>query len=155
MNRNLLSGLFLTFVSIYACVKAYQLKMGSASSPGPGFIPFGIAALLGLMSVYLCVRGILEVARGYQEKAAFKGVAWKKAMLVVVILACYGASFNSVGFLVSTFVLMMLLLWVVGRQKPALSLIISVVTAGGAYLLFVVLFSLPLPRGVLSYFLGE
>jgi hypothetical protein len=51
--------------------------------------------------------------------------------------------------------LMLLLLWVVGRQKPALSLIVSVVTAGGAHLLFVVLFSLPLPRGVLSYFLGE
>jgi len=155
LNRNLLSGLFLTLVSIYACVKAHQLGMGSANSPGPGFIPFGIGALLGLMSIYLCVRGIIQLARGYKEKPAFKGVAWKKAMLVVVMLACYGAFFNFLGFLVSTFMLMLLLLWVVGRQKPALSLIVSVVTAGGAHLLFVVLFSLPLPRGVLSYFLGE
>jgi putative tricarboxylic transport membrane protein len=155
LNRNLLSGLFLSLASIYACVRAYHLGMGSASSPGPGFIPFGIAALLGLMSIYLCVRGIVEVARGHEERAVFKGVAWKKAMLVVVILGGYGAFFNLLGFLIATFLFMMLLLWVVGRQKLSLSLIVSVVTAGGAHLLFVVLFNLPLPMGVFLYLFGE
>lgn len=155
LNRNLLSGLFLALLSAGTCIKAYQLGMGSASSPGPGFIPFGIAALLGLMSIYLCLHGIVQMARRQQEKPAFKGMAWKKAMLVILILACYGVFFNLLGFLVSTFILMLLLLWVVGRQKPVLSLIVSLVTAVGAHLLFVVLFDLPLPRGVLSYFLGE
>jgi putative tricarboxylic transport membrane protein len=155
LNRNLLSGLFLTFVSVYACVKAYQLGMGRASSPGPGFIPFGIAALLGLMSIYLCVHGIVQVAKGYKEKPVFRPVAWKKAMLVVVMLAGYGAFFNFLGFLVATFLLMMSLLWLVGRQKLSLSLIVSVVTAGGAHLLFVVLFNLPLPMGVFLYLFGE
>lgn len=155
LNRNLLSGLFLTLVSIYACVKAYQLGMGSANSPGPGFIPFGIGALLGLMSIYLCLRGIVQVARGHKEKAVFRQVAWKKAMLVLIILAGYGAFFNFLGFLVATFLLMMLLLWLVGRQRLSLSLIVSLVTAGGAHLLFVVLFNLPLPRGVLSYLMGK
>jgi putative tricarboxylic transport membrane protein len=155
LNRNFLSGIFLTFVSIGACVRAYQLGMGSLNSPGPGFIPFGIAALLGLMSIYLCVRGIVQVAGGYKEKALFGQIAWKKAMLVLVILAGYGAFFNFVGFLVSTFALMLLLLWAIGRQKLFLSLMVSLVTAGAAHLLFVVLFNLPLPKGVLSYLLGE
>ena len=155
LNRNLLSGLFLSLVSVGACVKAYQLGMGSANSPGPGFIPFGIAALLGVMSIYLCARGIVQVAGGHKEKPVFRQVAWKKAMLVLVILVGYGAFFNFLGFLVATFVLMMLLLSVVGRQKISLSLVVSLVTAGCAHLLFVVLFNLPLPRGVLSYLMGE
>ncbi|MEO0250483.1 MAG: tripartite tricarboxylate transporter TctB family protein, partial [candidate division WOR-3 bacterium] len=151
----LLSGLFLILVSIGACVKAYQLGMGSVNSPGPGFIPFCIGALLGLMSIYLCAHGIVQVVGGYKERALFRGVAWKKSLLVAAMLGCYAAFFNLLGFLVSTFVLMLLLLWVVGRQRLLSSLIVSVLTAGGAHLLFVVLFGLPLPRGVLSYVLGE
>ncbi len=154
-NYNLLSGAFLALLSIGACVKAYGLGLGSGSNPGPGLIPFAIAALLGLMSIYLCLRGVVQVARGYEEKAAFKGVGWRKALLVLIILAAYGAFLNFLGFPFATFIFMMSLLWIAGRQTLRLSLTVSILTVGCAYVLFIVLFDLPLPRGSLWYLFGE
>ena len=52
-NRDSISGLFLTLLCVGACIMAYRLGLGTGSKPGPGLAPFGIAALLGLMSVYL------------------------------------------------------------------------------------------------------
>jgi putative tricarboxylic transport membrane protein len=154
-NYNLFSGLFLTALSIGASVKAYFLGLESASSPGPGLIPFAISALLGLMSIYLCLRGVIQVASGYEEKEAFKGVGWRKAMLILIILTGYAAFFNFLGFPFATFIFMMSLLWMVGRQTLRLSLTVSLLTVGCAYVLFIVLFDLPLPRGSLWYLFGE
>jgi putative tricarboxylic transport membrane protein len=154
-NYNLFSGLFLTALSIGASVKAYRLGLGSGSNPGPGFIPFAIALLLSLMSIYLCVRGVVQVARGYKEKEAFKGIGWRKAMAVLIILAGYGAFFNFLGFPFATFIFMMSLLWMVGRQGLRLSLTVSLLTVGCAYALFIVLFDLPLPRGSVWHLFGE
>ncbi|HUJ89037.1 MAG TPA: tripartite tricarboxylate transporter TctB family protein [Syntrophorhabdales bacterium] len=154
-NYNLFSGMFLLALSIGVCVKAYRLGLGSGSSPGPGFIPFAIAALLGLMSIYLCLRGVIQIVKGYREKEAFKEVGWRKALLVLIVLAGYGAFFNFLGFPLATFVFMMSLLWMVGRQKLRLSLTVALLTAACAYILFVVLFDLPLPRGSFWYLFGE
>ena len=154
-NYNLFSGLFLTTLSIGACVKAYRLGIGSGGSPGPGLIPFAIAALLTLMSLYLCLRGVVQVARGYKEKQAFREIGWRKAMLVLIILAGYGAFLNFLGFPFATFIFMILLLWIVGRQTLRLSLTASLLTVGCAYTLFILLFDLPLPKGSLWYLFGE
>jgi len=154
-NYNLFSGIFLTALSLGACVKAYRLGMGSGASPGPGFIPFAIAALLGLMSLYLCLCGVIQIVKGYREKKAFKEIGWGKALLVLILLAGYGAFLNVLGFPFATFIFMMSLLWMVGRQKLALSLTVSLLTAACAYLLFIVLFDLPLPRGSLWRLFGE
>jgi putative tricarboxylic transport membrane protein len=154
-NYNLFSGLFLTALSIGACVKAYRLGLGSGSSPGPGFIPFAVAALLGLMSIYLCLRGVTQIIKGYKEKQAFRGIGWRKAMLVLTILAGYAAFFNFLGFPFATSIFMILLLWIAGRQTLRLSLTVSLLTVGSAYALFILLFELPLPKGSLWYLFGE
>ena len=154
-NYNLFSGIFLLILSIGACVRAYRLGLGSGASPGPGFIPFAIAALLGLMSLYLCLRGAHQIARGYRETEAFKGIGWGRALAVLMLLAGYGAFFNFLGFPFATFIFMMSLLWLVGSQKLRLSLVVSLLTVACSYILFVVLFDLPLPRGSLWYLFGE
>ena len=153
-NYNLFSGLFLAFLSIGTCAKAYRLGLGTGSHPGPGLIPFAIAFLLGLMSIHLCVRGAFQMVRGYKEKEAFKHVGWRKAMLALVILAGYGAFFNLLGFPLATFIFMISLLWIVGRQSLRLSFFVSLLTVACAYTLFVVLFELPFPKGSLWYLVG-
>jgi len=153
-NYNLFSGAFLAVVSVGVCVRAYRLGLGTGGQPGPGLIPFATAALLGLMSLYLCVLGLIRVVKGYRETEAFKGADWRRAMLVLVILAGYGAFFNVLGFPLATFIFMMSLLWVAGRQNLRLSLTVSLLTVACAYILFVVLFDLPLPSGSLWFLFG-
>ena len=154
-NRDAISGLFLTLLSAGTCIMAYRLRLGTGSTPGPGLAPFGIAALLGLMSLYLCLRGLLQAMRGHKKTEAAGKLALKKPVIILVILAGYGVFFNILGFSLSNFLLMMLLVWVLGRQKLRLALTVSILTVASAYLLFVVAFGLPLPPGSLWYLFGE
>ncbi len=154
-NYNLFSGIALLIISGYSCSKALRLGIGTGASPGPGFIPFAIAALLGLMSLYLCLQGIVQLARGYNERSAFTSGGWAKPLTVVILLVAYAAAFSALGFPLATFMLLMLLLVLAGGQTLRLSLIVSLLTVACSYVLFVVLFDLPLPRGSIWNLLGE
>lgn len=149
-NYDFLSGLFLMVLSGVICTVSYRLGLGETHKPGPGFIPFGISGLLGLMSLYLCIKGLFQVIKGYKENEAFKELAWGKAMLVLGVLLGYGIVFNFIGFSISTFLLMLLLVGVVGRQKWRLTLAVSLLTVIFSYLIFVILLDLPFPRGPLG-----
>jgi putative tricarboxylic transport membrane protein len=134
---------------------AYRLDIGSGSGPGPGFAAFGIAFLLGLMSIYLCLKGVLQAIREHGKMEAVKELPWKKPIPILVILVGYGVFFKSLGFSVSTFLLMMLLVRAVGRQRLRLALVVSSLTVASAYVLFIVALGLPLPAGWLWHRLVE
>jgi putative tricarboxylic transport membrane protein len=149
-SRDLISGSFLVFVSLGACIMAYGLGLGSGRDPGAGFAAFGIAFLLGLMSIYLFVKALVQwLRKGKKTEAPPAEIMWKKPILILVVLAGYGASFNSLGFPLATFLLMMLLVWVFGRRKLGLALTVSVLTVASSYALFVLALGLPLPMGSL------
>ncbi len=153
--RDLTSGLFLVIISVVTCVMAYRLGLGSGSNPGAGFAAFGIAGLLGLMSMYLVVKGLVRtVGKGHKGEAV-PAILWRKPVLILVVLAAYGVFFDSLGFPLSTFMLMMLLIWAFGRRKLTLALFVSIITAASSYALFVVALGLPLPLGALWYLFGE
>jgi putative tricarboxylic transport membrane protein len=154
-NRDVLSGLFLVLLSLVTCTMAYRLGLGSGNNPGPGFAAFGIAFLLGLMSIYLCLKGSFQAIKNHGKSEAFKRFLWKKPMLILILLLTFGIFLNALGFSVSTFLLMTLLVWGAGRQRLRLALTVSVLTVASAYLLFVVALGLPLPAGSLWYLFGE
>jgi putative tricarboxylic transport membrane protein len=147
---DLYSALFLTILGISTCVLAYRLGLGSIRNPGPGLIPFGVAVLLGLMSIGLFLRGLFRSTEGPQREGVFKGAEWRGVVLTLCGLLGYGAAFNFLGFRLSTFFLMLLLIGVVGRQKWWLTFMISIFTVGCAYVLFVVWLGCPFPTGPLG-----
>jgi putative tricarboxylic transport membrane protein len=150
-NRDVLSGIFLLLLSIATCTMAYRLGLGSGNNPGPGFAAFGIAFLLGLMSASLCLKGSFRAIKNHGKSEAFKKSPWKEPTLILVLLSAYGIFLNALGFSVSTFLLMTLLVWGAGRQRLRLALTVSILTVVSAYLLFVVALGLPLPAGSLWY----
>jgi len=143
---NFLSGLFLMILSVGTCFMAHRLGLGNIHNPGPGLIPFGVAAILFLMSVGLILRSFFEAIKGPQKKV-FKGVDWKRVILVLASLLGYGLAFNTLGFTFCTFLLMILLLGVVGRLKWWLILVISLFTVVCTHLIFVVWLECPFPNG--------
>lgn len=147
MKIDVYAALFLTVLSGVTCILAYRLSLGSVHNPGAGLIPFGVAALLGLMSVGLLVRGLLRSNVGSQGERGFRGVEWRRVALTLCGLLGYGAVFNHIGFRLSTFFLMLLLVGGVGRQKAWLALTVSFFTVLFAYFIFVVWLRCPFPSG--------
>ena len=154
-KRDLISGIFLILLSLCVCVMAYKLGLGTGSEPGAGFAAFGIAALLGLLSVWMFVNAFIRaLKRGSMKKADVQKIMWKKPLLILVILVAYGVFFNSLGFPLSTFLLMVLLVGIFGRRRLSVALIVSILTVVLSYTLFVVALRLPLPMGSAWYLFG-
>jgi putative tricarboxylic transport membrane protein len=144
------SALFLAILSMGTCILAYRLRLGSIHNPGAGLIPFGVAALLGLMSIGLLLRGLFRSTGGSQSEGAFKGVKWRGVVLTLCGLLGYGAAFHTLGFRLSTFFLMLLLIGGVGRQTWWLAFTVSLFTVVCAHLIFVVWLGCPFPAGPLG-----
>jgi putative tricarboxylic transport membrane protein len=142
-----LSGLFLMILSVGTCWMARRLGLGQIHNPGPGLIPFGVAAVLFLMSVGLILKSLFEAVKVPPEKGVFERVEWKRAILVLGSLLGYGVAFNTLGFNICTFLLMIFLLGVIGHQKWWLTLFISLSTVLCTYLIFVVWLECPFPKG--------
>jgi hypothetical protein len=154
-KRDLISGMFLVLLSFGTCIMAYRLGLGTGSNPGAGFAGFGIAFLLGLMSLTMLVQALIRLIRDGKKTQEVPAIKWKKPILILVILTGYGALFNFLGFPLTTFLLMMLLVWIVGRRRFAVGLIVSILTVALSYALFVAALGLPLPMGSIMYLFGE
>jgi hypothetical protein len=77
----------------------------------------------------------------------FKGVEWRGVVLTLCGLLGYGAAFPILGFRLSTFFLMLLLIGGVGRQTWWLTFTVSFLTVVCAYFIFVVWLGCPFPAG--------
>jgi hypothetical protein len=148
-NYDFLTGLFLAIVSGGTCIMAYRLGLGGFHNPGPGFFSLGIAVLLGLMSLFLCLKGFFQTTKKSKEKKSPEKLIHGKAMAVLGSLLGYGIFFNFLGLAISTFLLMMFLVGVVGQRKWRLALAVSFLAVAFAYL-FMVLLEVPFPRGILG-----
>lgn len=71
-------------LSASICIMAFRIELGNIHNPGPGLIPFGVAALLGLMSVGLSIRSLIKSIKGDQKKEVFKGIAWRKLVMTLI-----------------------------------------------------------------------
>ena len=144
---DLISGLFFLFIAVVTCAMAYRLELGTVREPGAGLIPFGVAALLGLMSMGLSVRSLFGVTKQYQEKEVFKGIEWGRIVWVLCALVGYGIAFNFLGFHICTFLLMILLLRVGSRMKWWLTMTLSLIITFCAYIIFEAWLYCPFPKG--------
>lgn len=149
-NLDFYAGLFLMVLGFGSCIMSYLIGLGSYSEPGAGFIPFGIGAFLGLMSIGLIFRTLNQSEKVRQGKETFRGIVWKRVILVMCLILGYGLAINSLGFRLSTFFLMILLLRVVSSQKWWFVLVFSFLTTVGTYLIFVVWLGCQFPKGFLG-----
>jgi putative tricarboxylic transport membrane protein len=138
-----LTGLALLTLAVAYGVTAggYQAMIGDPL--GPAVFPIVLAIPLGLLSVYLIVRPDPEP--DWPRRRALL-----KQVLALAAFVAYAYLLEPLGFLVSTFLAVLVLGWLLGArlwQAGAAGLAIAVVL----FVVFDTLLSLPLPAGVLGY----
>jgi putative tricarboxylic transport membrane protein len=138
-----LTGLILLALAVAYGIMAsgYQAIIGDPL--GPAAFPIVLAIPLGLLSVYLIIRPD-------REPAWPKGPALLKQSLAIVAFVAYAYLLEPLGFLVGTFLAVVVLGWLLGarlRQAGAAGVGIAVVL----FVLFDNLLGLPLPSGLLGF----
>lgn len=151
---DLASGVFLLVFSVVLFIGAQNVKTLSISSVGSGTFPSFISALLAIVSIAIIVGGAKK-ARGPDEKPAKdaeKTRLWA-VLATFVIMALYALLMPKVGFIITTMVYLFAQMYIMAakeHQKPLLFGVISIVTSVSVYYMFVKIFNLMLPAGILG-----
>lgn len=121
--------------------------MGNLKRPGPGFFPFLLAVVLALFSLALILQNWAKdkIPRPFWEKNS-----WLRPLLGLVILISYAILLNYLGFLIATF--LFLIIWMVVIEQLAWKKIfaVSIATTIILFLIFGILLEVPLPKGLLA-----
>ena len=145
-----ISSAFWLVVSVAVFVESIRLGIGSLHNPGRGFMTIGASGILGILSLVLFVQASIrkeDVAR----EPLFAGALWERIVFVLIALGLYSIFMPTLGYLISTFILMTLLFWVLEKKKIGWVLVSSVLSTVLTYLVFSKWLNCQFPTGPLGF----
>ena len=137
-------------ISVIICVASLRLQYGNVHNPGPGFLPLWLGILLGILSVVLLINATLQKQGILLKEVLNEKIRWKKVLFVLICLIAYGALMGYLGFLVSTFLFLFILLRFIDRVRWWPVILWSLVGSCGSYFIFEIWMKLRLPKGILG-----
>jgi putative tricarboxylic transport membrane protein len=146
------SSFILGILGFAVAAGAYQLDLGEIRNPGPGFFPFW--AGLALAAISFIVFG--KTYKGNKEAkqdappSPFSSVRWKTLGLVIMLMILYANTFELLGFVIGTFIMMVFLFKIDRSQRWLVSAASAAATVLATYLLFELIFQSGFPRGLLG-----
>ncbi|MDO8945127.1 MAG: tripartite tricarboxylate transporter TctB family protein [Desulfobacterales bacterium] len=141
------ANLFWLALAAFAAVGSWRLEVGTLHNPGAGFLPFYAAILFGILALVSLLQDLKAMSGSASE--LWDGVRWVKWITMVTSLFIYVAILDWVGFMLATFLLMLVLFRLLEPYRWPKVVLFSLLTMGSAYLFFVALLDSRLPRGSL------
>jgi hypothetical protein len=111
-----------------------------------GFMAFAVSLLLGILSLALFSLSTLKPEEG-KIAPFFSGRYWKRVLLVLLTIIAYAELMPLGGYLISTFLLMSFLFWIVKGQLGWV-LVLSSLTTLITYCVFSVWLKCQFPSGI-------
>lgn len=140
----------LLIVSVGVAGESYRLGLGTLHSPGPGFVYFWTATLLGAMAL----RRLIVTARADAPPAGpmWAGRQWMRAVAIVAALLVYAVALERAGYVVVTFCFIAFLFWLLWeRPRNWLGILGgAALTTAVTFFVFDRWFQLQLPKGLLA-----
>ena len=144
------SSLFWLLLSIAVFFGSLRLGIGTLHNPGMGFLTFGASGIMGILSFVLFVQATLQ-KKGIKAEPLFAGMLWQRILFVLIVLVLYSWIMPTLGYLISTLVLMTLLLWVLERKRIWFVLTSSFLTTLITYLVFSKWLNCQFPNGLFGF----
>ena len=149
--RDQISGFFWLAISIFVCIESIQVSLGTFHSPGPGFLPFWAGVVLGTFSILLIVISILKKKGREKLREMWKGMRWKKIILVLFSLFLYILLLPRIGYITATFFLMIFMSGIIRRSKLWIEVVIPLITVLASYFIFDTWLGILLPKGIFGF----
>ena len=140
------SSLFFLAVSIIVFVGSVRLGLGTTHQPGPGFVTFGASGLLGILSLIAFLRTVLK--KGPGGEVLFRGILWWRVLFSCLAILVFALVMPTLGYLITTFLLMLFLYFMIHEQKWYWVIISSLLSSLGSYYLFSKLLNCQFPEGL-------
>ncbi len=147
-QSNVAISLILIGLAGFILLQSRNLAFGSLRAPQTAFFPTTLATLLLIFSVILLAQTLLgEIRRGPDNIVA---EGWVRIGGTLATMVGFALALERLGFLLTTFLLMVLLLRAIESQRWPKVVAIALMTALISYAIFGWLLGIPLPAGVLG-----
>jgi len=134
-------------LALGAFIEARKLPFGRVSAPQPGFFPLILSVLLAIIALLVLVEALKGREEGVVPREQLR---WNKIGLALGALFAFGFLFESLGYLVTTFLFVTFLLRAVDREKWGVAIVVAFSASFLSYVLFGLLLHTPLPAGFLG-----
>ncbi len=149
-RRDLVAGFFWLAVSVFVIFQSVKSDVGSLHAPGPGFLPFWSAVVLGVLSLVLIVWTRVTKSGGGQLLDLWRGLDWGRVVWILLALFLYPLLLPYAGYLVMTFALIAFLLIIGIRSKLWVDIASALAITAVSYFIFFKLLDVKLPKGLLG-----
>lgn len=148
-------GLSAIVLALLYAIGISQIPLLGFGDPlGPKLLPMFLAGAFAIVGLALLVegrsvaglRGDFGRFRGFIKSRDFATVA-----AVAVWTALYFAAFSYLGYLLSTMLFLSVLMTAAHKGRRAVAISVALLFSIGSYLLFALVFGVPLPRGLLPF----
>jgi putative tricarboxylic transport membrane protein len=140
-GRDRAAAAVLLVFGLLALEEARKLRFGAIARPGPGFFPVGLAAAFSLV----CVALLVVAWRARDQDGGLARLTWWKIAATIAALFAYAFVLERIGFVASTFALLLFFFKVLERQRWLPALAGSLATAFVTYVVFKVWLNVQLP----------
>ncbi len=151
-SRDRISSLVGLVLSVSICIESFRLPVGIGTwrYPGPGFFPFGAGIIMGCLCLGLYLTALRTSSGGLKESWYVKE-SWKKLVLILVILLGYAFLLERLGYLISTFLLLFLLLRFAEAQGWLVTILGGLMVSLVSYGIFDKWLKMQLPKGIWGF----
>jgi len=151
-RRDIVSGFFFLIVGVFFVINASFLDLGTFSDPGPGLIPLIPGILLSLLSAVLVLKSYRGMKsqreQGHPATKPAESLKWQPVVVITLsAMLVFALVLESLGFVVSSFLMMFFLFKFIGGQAWSRSLLGAVLSVGACYLVFKVWLAVQFPLG--------
>lgn len=142
-------GLALAVLGAAIAFGGVELGLGHVSLPGPGFFPLvaGLALIIFAGVALWDTKG----SRKAEQIAQWANIRWKHMILTFVFMTVYANLFESLGYIISTALMLMVLFRTYESEKWIFTILRSVLTSVIVYVVFEKIFQLNLPQGIWGF----
>jgi putative tricarboxylic transport membrane protein len=137
-------------MGIGVCYGGVDLELGTLHDPGSGFMFFWVGMIMIGLSLSILIRAMKKKAVAGELKVLWSEIRWKKIVSVLVALFLYAYVFTSLGFILTTILLLIFLFKSVEPQRWSWAILGAIISTLAAYGVFRLWLGSQLPRGLLG-----
>ncbi|MBM4313907.1 MAG: tripartite tricarboxylate transporter TctB family protein [Deltaproteobacteria bacterium] len=152
MNRAYqITGVVFLLLAAFVARESLALKFYTNNGPGPGFFPFWLSIVLGLLAVLMILQATFRQSEPMPEGFFADRAGYLKVGAIVLALAVSTALLEIAGFPLTMLAVILFLLFVLGRPGPIVTLLVSAAGSFGCFYLFDRWLKVPLPTGFFGF----
>ena len=147
-RKDIVPAVFFFLLSLCICFESLRLGVGNWRKPGAGFFPVCSGIGLGILAVLVLVKSWKMEGKGEGPRTP---IFWWGRVLCFLFLLVFIFLLDTLGFILTSFVFVGLMMRVVERKGWVTSSLVALFVALASYGLFQICLQSQLPKGIFGF----